>query len=480
MKKLFLILSITIVVFACSSQKNEKQEFEKTANSKTVKLDSLYTELYQLGKFNGTVLVAENGVIVYEKAFGKANEVENLSLNTETKFELASVSKQFTAMGIVQLKKRGLLNYDDYVSQYIPELSYYKGITIRDLLVHTGGLPDYMELAQVKWDTSKVATNDDMIKLFEKHKPDVLFAPNESYKYSNTGYMLLGTIIERVSGKNFETFLDESIFKPASMSNTFIHRRRYAPKKIENYAEGYVFSDSLNRLIVPDSLESESYVIYLDGIVGDGMVNSNLRDLLRWDRILYSDKLINKQDKAEIFSSYLTSDSTSTDYGFGWGLDNYKTYGKIVNHSGAWAGYLTHIERHIDNDKTVIILQNNLTDNSDIPLKNTRKIIYNIPIEKPIKLDSTLLKQYSGIYVSNSGNKSEIKFEDGQLYYPYPPKNPQIDLELIPISETKFILDGASPEVTYTFKRDNEGNVINCRVQQIEQDVDRTLVRKSD
>lgn len=478
MNKLICIIIVLGFVYSCSNPENAKTEFTVTNNEKSSKLDSLYLGLSEEGKFNGTVLVAENGIIIYEKALGIANEAESRKLNIDTKFELASVSKQFTAMGIVQLKKQGLLNYEDDISKYIPELNHYKGITIKNLLVHTGGLPDYMDLAEEKWDKKLIATNKDIINLFEKYKPEILFQSGSSNEYSNTGYMLLGTIIERVSGKSFGDFLNEKIFKPAKMSNTFVHRRRYAPKKIDNYAEGYVFSDSLNLLIEPDSLESKSYVIYLDGIVGDGMVNSNLRDLLKWDRILYTNELIDKHDKEEIFSSYFTSDSISTDYGFGWDIDSLKMYGKIVEHSGGWAGYLTHIERHIDNDKTIIVLQNNLTRNTEIPLKNTRKIIYEIPIEKPIELDSLILKKYSGIYLSKKDTKTKIKYENGRLYYPYPPNEPEVNLELVPVSNVKFILDGFSPEVTYTFKMNNDGNVVNCRVQQVEQDIDRTLIRK--
>lgn len=478
MKKEYIMLLFIVFVFACSIKQMDKQEFQKITNDKSSKLDSFYLELYQQGKFNGTVLIAENGTIIYENAFGNANEAENQKLNINTKFELASVSKQFTAMGIVQLEKQGLLNYDDEISKYIPELSHYKGISIKNLLVHTGGLPDYMELADERWDKSKIADNQDIINLFELYKPEIIFQPNESYEYSNTGYMLLGTIIERVSRKSFGEFLNEKIFKPLGMTNTFVYRRRFAPRKVENYAIGYVFSDSLNQKVIPDSIESEEYVIYLDGIVGDGMLNSNVRDLLKWDRSLYEGKFIDDNDVRHIFSSYYTVDSTSTDYGFGWEIDSLMAYGKIVEHSGGWAGYVTHIERHLDNDKTIILLQNSLTENTEVPLKNTRRILYDIPIEKPIVLDSTLLKNYSGIYLSNSEKETKIKYKDGILFYPYPPNDPQINLELVPVSKFKFILDGFSPEVTYTFQTDEKGKVLNCRVQQIEQGIDRVLKRK--
>ena len=206
MKKLLFAISILGMVFSCSNSPEKTMEFEVIENDKTQKLNDEYSELFKKEKFNGAILIAEKGVIIYENAFGIANEEENRKIDIDTKFELASVSKQFTAMGIVQLKKKGLLNYKDKISKYIPELAFNnRGITIEQLLAHSGGLSDYMELAQEKWDKSKIATKDDIIKLFEEHKPPILFRPNERFEYSNTGYMLLGTIIERVSGKDFES-----------------------------------------------------------------------------------------------------------------------------------------------------------------------------------------------------------------------------------------------------------------------------------
>lgn len=471
-------LLLFILFFSCKNNSNKSHLTYAEIQEKSAQFDTLFSELHDEGKFNGTVLIADGGEVIFDKAFGMADYSKNITLTPQSKFELASVSKQFTAMGIVQLQKQGLLSYDDDFTKYIPEMKAYKGITIKNLLNHTGGLADYMDLAENEFDETTIATNDDIILLFQKKNPPADFKPNQTYEYSNTGYLLLATIIERVSGKSFGDFLSEAIFKPAGMKNTFIYRRRYAPRQIENYANGYLYSDSLDQLVIPDNLESESYVVYLDGIVGDGMVNSNTHDLLLWDRILYTEKLINQEDKDAIFQSYTTLDSSSTDYGFGWGIDYVTDYGKVASHAGGWAGYVTYIERHLDNDKTIIMLQNQLTNDTEIPLKNARRILYDLPVEKPIELDSSILKKYVGFYMSDSGKDSEIKFENSKLIYPYPPHAPKYDLELIPVSETKFILDGFNPEVTYTFKLNEKGEVKSCRVQQIDQNVNRILIKQ--
>ncbi len=171
-----------------------------------------------------------------------------------------------------------------------------------------------------------------MIEIFAQLKPEKEFDPNQKYSYSNTGYLLLGTMIERVSGKSFGNYLNEKIFTPLKMENTFVYQRRFNPKKIDNYALGYIYSDSLKRNILPDDSPEDDYVIYLDGIIGDGMVNSNTIDLLKWDRALYGNKLINDEDKKLIFASYKTEASEETNYGFGWQVSVDSIYGKRVLH----------------------------------------------------------------------------------------------------------------------------------------------------
>lgn len=474
MRNHLLTLLIGIVCLNSCKQNNELAKTEPISNEKALKLDTLYTELYEKGAFNGNVLVAENGNIIFEKSYGLADEQTKRKLNDSTLFELASVSKQFTAMGIVQLEKDNKLSYGDDITKYVPELKEYNGITIRNLLNHTGGLPDYMQISDNHWDKSTIATNNDILDMFQKVKPKKLFEPNEKWEYSNTGYLILATIIERVSGKEFGEYLYDKIFKPLNMRNTFVYRKRFAPKQIENYANGYIYSDSLKRKILPDELGKDFYVVFLDGIVGDGMINSNLRDLLKWDRALYENKIINKKDRKAIFSSAKTKDSAQTDYGFGWMIDSTKTYGKVALHSGGWAGYVSYIERDIDNDKTIIILQNNLLSETEIPIKNTRRILYNQEVEKPIQLDQKILKSYAGKYITDSKKEKEIIFENDKLYVPM---SADYKMELVPVSKTKFIVDGFSPEVTYTFIVNDSGVVEKYRVLQESQGVDKEAYR---
>lgn len=324
-----------------------------------------------------------------------------------------------------------------------------------------------MNLFDKHWDKNKFATNKDIVDLFSLHKPELNFKPNEKFQYSNTGYALLGFIIEKVSGMSYQDFLNKNIFKPLKMKNTFVYRSRFDPKKIENYALGYI-KDSLDNKVLTDSFGKLHYTYYLDGIIGDGMVNSTVEDMLKWDRALYKNYLINDKDKKIIFSPSKLDNNTETSYGYGWFLDKDKVYGKIIDHSGSWAGYITLIERHIENDVTIIVLQNNSTARIDIT-KYLRQFAYNKPIETPLKLSNEILNSYAGIYFLKSGKEYEIFYKKGYLHVSM---NPQVKLKLKPISKTKFVVEGFSPEVTYEFILDEKDNVIKFRAQQIEQSID--------
>lgn len=390
---------------------------EKT---KADKLDSLFTKNYEDKIFNGNVLIAEKGKIIFQKSFGVADYETKRLLNNTTIFELASVSKQFTAMGIVMLEKQGKLKYDDPISKFIPEISFYKNITVRNLLNHTGGLPDYIEIFSEKWDKSKFATNKDIVTEFAKYKPEILFQPNEKYEYSNTGYALLGYIIEKVSGQSFGDYLEANIFKPLGMKNTLVYRSRFQPKAIENYAKGFIEND-FGFIISPDALGKSFLSYYLDGIVGDGMVNSTTEDLLKWDRSLYTDKLVNKKDKTIIFQGTKLNNGKMTDYGFGWQIAEEKEYGKAVAHSGGWAGYTTYIERNLSKDQTIIILQNIDTSKTEIPAQNARKILNNEKIIVTTLKKGTYsdkeLDQFLGIYgAEDYPMKITISKEGENLY----------------------------------------------------------------
>ncbi|HLP45447.1 MAG TPA: serine hydrolase domain-containing protein [Candidatus Kapabacteria bacterium] len=313
---------------------------------KTGELDTLLNDLNKEGQFNGAVLIAKNGEIVFKKACGIANSETKTPLTTATPFNLASLAKQFTAMGIMILAEKGKLKYDDSIAKYLPELNFYKAITIRRLLNHTGGLSEYSELFEkYRWDTAKTADNDDLIALLKKHLPAPLFGAGSQYLYSNTGYALLASIIQKVSGQPYETFLKQNIFEPLGMRNSFAYNLKMKQSPGER-AKGFIMKNT-----TPSPFD----LTYMDGIMGDGNIYSSAEDLFIWDQALYTEKLVKKATLDQAYTPGRLNDGSLIDYGFGWLLSGDQ---KSVRHQGAWVGFRTFIYRDLSLKNTLIILDN--------------------------------------------------------------------------------------------------------------------------
>ena len=322
-------------------------------NGQQNQFDSLFAAA---SDFSGVIIVAENGKPVYQKAFGYREFEPQIPLEASDIFELASVSKQFTAMIIMMLKKKGMLNYDDSVSKYldIP----YKGITIRHLLTHTSGLPDYQDIMDKYWDKTKVAGNADCIEYLNRYSPPKSFEPGEKYEYSNTGYLLLASIAENASGKDFIDMCRRWIFKKLKMKSTDI-RTLEKKKATKNFAIGHIYVEERQKYVRADSFPSSDYTIWLGNRKGPGRISSTAADLLKWDNALYTEKLIRQSALQDAFTPMKLNQGRLSNYGFGWSLKSDSTFGKIVSHTGDNPGYKTQIIRYIDKKKTIIVLNNN-------------------------------------------------------------------------------------------------------------------------
>jgi CubicO group peptidase (beta-lactamase class C family) len=354
---------LIIIFLFCNLYSYGQINYEKATNA--------INDLVAKNKFSGVVLIAENGKIKFEKANGFIEYTKQTPLKTNTIFELASVSKQFTAMTIMMLHEKGLLNYDDLVEKYIN--IPYKGITIRQLLTHTSGLPDYQTVMDENWDKRKVAGNKDIIEYLNKYAPPKLFEPGTQYLYSNTGYVLLGSITEKVSGRDFIEFCKTEIFDKLGMKNTAI--RTLAEKAlIKNFALGHVYVEDRKEYIRADSFPSSNYTIWLGNRKGPGRISSTVEDLLKWDQALYTNKLISQTILAEAFKPMILNNGTISNYGFGWEL---RPTENIVWHNGDNPGYKTIIIRFLENRATLIILCNNATDEFENLTANLKKIILN-------------------------------------------------------------------------------------------------------
>jgi CubicO group peptidase (beta-lactamase class C family) len=333
------------------------------------KFDSLFISQQE---FSGVVLIAENEKPVYRKAFGYREFSNQTLLQTSDIFELASLTKQFTAMIIMMLKEKGKLSYDDLAEKYldIP----YKGITIRHLLTHTSGLPDYQDIMDKYWDKTKVAGNADCIEYLNKYAPPKLFEPGAKYTYSNTGYLILASIAEKANGKDYIDMCRKWIFRKLKMKSTDI-RTLEEKKATTNFAIGHIYVKEREKYVRADSFPSSNYTIWLGNRTGPGRISSTATDLLKWDKALYTNKLVKQSTLQEAFTPMKLNDESISNYGFGWTLRTDSAFGKIVSHNGDNPGYKTQIIRFIDKKKTIILLNNNYSPNFTAILRQLEAVI---------------------------------------------------------------------------------------------------------
>lgn len=329
-------------------------------------IDGYVREAHEKGAFTGTWLYAENGEILSKGALGWSDPDDSVPLTEESVFDLASVTKQFTASAVMILRRRGLLDLDDEITRFFPEIPY-RGVTVRNLLNHTGGLPDYMDwVAETARKEGRIPGNDVIVRFLCECGEEPDFAPGEGWKYSNTGYCLLARIAEKVSGTRFEDLLEKELFIPAGMTSTHVCHRRMDGTEPDGLAVGLVLVTGDDRYRVPDDTEEYGYVVQLDGANGDGLVHSGIMDLFRWDRALRDGKILTPEEQEMMYTpGKLLNGETAGDpddedgdaYGFGWYPEKDPGLGLIVRHSGGWPGYNIWYERFIDADRVLIILR---------------------------------------------------------------------------------------------------------------------------
>jgi CubicO group peptidase (beta-lactamase class C family) len=304
-------------------------------------IDRQLSQMTERGEFSGSVLIARDGKILLSKGYGLADRENNIPNTPQTQFCIASVTKPFTAMAVLILQDRGLLDVQDPFCNYYPNCpSAWQGITIHQLLTHTSGIPDYISLPDAMDFALTPMPGEDLIAHFRDLPLD--FPPGTSYSYDNSGYILLGEIIERVSGQSYSNFLEENIFDPLGMANTTLGPGR------ENVAVGY--DDSSNKPSLPD--------VHL-GTGADGSIYSTVEDLFRWDRALYTEILIPQALLDQMFTVHpgTVVEEGGYGYGYGWEIPPAREY-RFYQHTGNTFGYKAYLGRVPDYHITVILLIN--------------------------------------------------------------------------------------------------------------------------
>ena len=356
-KKIMVVLLGCAVVLACGIgsggevEPSELTQPDETESTVAVEGGDLSSEVDALmagyaDMPGGAVAVIQDGEIVHQNGYGLADVDGGTPITTESVFHLGSVGKQFTAMGIMMLKERGLLDYDEPIGTYLPELEWMgEGVTVRRLLHHTSGIMGYDDSAEVYdalIESADQPTNDDLLNVMAEYG-DMLTDPGEEYSYNNTGYDLLGVLIERLSGQSYASFMEENIFSPLGMDNTFA-----LPNDERLNGENVTESYSTDGAYEPDPL---------DRISGSGSIYSTLGDMYLYDQALYTNELVSQETLAEAFVSGVLNNGEETAYGFAYDLGDYagETY---VGHSGAWLGFESYYLRFPERNFSVVVLLN--------------------------------------------------------------------------------------------------------------------------
>ncbi len=372
----------------------------------TLELENYMKALEEKENFHGTILVSKDGKLLLNKGYGYADIDQSTLIKPGTTFAIGSVTKQFTAMAIMQLVESGLISVEDKVSKYLPELANGKLITINQLLTHTSGLANYTDLENFFIMDSEGVVPMDMVHLIKDIPLE--YTPGDGFKYSNTNYLILGIIVENITDMSLEEYLDKNIFTPLNMTST---GTTYGVKNTAQDATAY--AGYLDLVPIDDS-------VLLKKAYGAGNLYSTVEDLYRWDRALNTEKLVKKETLNLIFQEYVDISDTA-DYGYGWMIQNTEK-GKEIFHGGNTLGFTSNIARYVDEDLTIIVLINNGYYDVDSITEDLSSIALKMDYEMPVGIveieieDYDVYNKYVGTYHFLQGSYLEIIRTDNKLY----------------------------------------------------------------
>jgi len=414
------------------------------------KVDEYLNAYVDQGRFSGSVLVAHDDAVIVRRGYNQADREHDVPNTPETKFRLGSVTKQFTAVAILQLQQQGELSVDDALSTYMPDYPNGDRITVENLLRHTSGIPNVTSFDDYEQLMRRDLSLPELIGRFKDMELE--FDPGSQYSYSNSNYLLLGRLIEQISGQSYASYLQAHIFDPLGMSNSGYDRR--API-LKHRAEGYTLDDG--KLV---------HAPFIDMSIphAAGALYSTVDDLLKWDEALETDRLLD----ASLREAMFTPDKG--DYGYGWIID--EAHGrKRIHHSGGINGFVANIAR-FPNDDVVVIVLSNFMHAPFLTISNDLASIvfgedYQLPQERTrIELAPSTLERYVGEYRLDEERTVTVTREDGHLGIQI---TGQPKFRLYPTSETRFFLEQIDAEVT--FERNDAGEVTRLVIHQGGQEI---------
>ena len=362
---ILLVIAGGVVFWMWNSNKEKDLEILKAdlPIDTVEKADQWLQQLHDDKEFNGGVLLIKKGEVIFNKTYGYTDHTKSEKLTSQSSFRLASVSKQFTAVGIMILKEQGKLDFDDPIATYLPELTY-KEATVRHLVNHTSGIPDaYMDFPKkYKNEIGDELQISEVVSLLAKENLPFEAQPNDRFQYSNTGYVLLAAIIEKVSNSSFEEFMRKELFEPLGMKNTRVWNLVSADKTFKNKTGSFEYSLGSVKALPPS--------VY-DGLSGDGGIFSSLDDFIIWHQFWIENSLLSKETMEEVFKKPILNNGQPSSYGFGWTVfDNGGMF-----HNGSWLGARTFIARNKVSKNCIVVLDNSKNEKTDFIGQQLAKVL---------------------------------------------------------------------------------------------------------
>ncbi|HSE98781.1 MAG TPA: serine hydrolase [Blastocatellia bacterium] len=430
--------------FSAAAAQSPKPEVKDPATA----IDELLRKTFNANDPGATVIVVKDGKVIHRKGYGLANVELGVPIEPDMIFRLGSITKQFTAVAILMLEEQGKLSVSDDITKYLPDYPVQgRKITIEHLLTHTSGIKSYTSIPEWRPLWRKDVSLKELIDLFKDKPFD--FEPGERWSYNNSGYVLLGAIIEKVSGQSYQDFIEKNIFAPLGMKHSFYDDTyRIIPRRVAGYSRG------------KDGYVNAQY-LSMSWPHAAGSLISSVDDLALWDAALYTDKIVKQESLKRAWTPYVLKGGKSTKYGFGWAMLSLEGH-RVIQHGGGINGFTTDAVRLPDDRVFVAILTNRDTGTAGLGHKIAMLAVgKSISDPVPIKLQPEALDKYTGVYKLDEKQDVIVTRENDKLFMQHPLAG---RVEIVPTSETDFFVK-PSPSIRVGFVKNASGGIARLTVK---------------